>query len=151
RLRLEQNINSLFVPALQNSYASGEGDLSAILHVRLIWQVKPVNGVKKELGADTLVQVLARAPEPLELSTLVEQSARMRGPARILERAIADFRIPGQDHLGQPRHARRPFSLSSMFRKATASRSCESTSTRSAPLSASASCARSSPYFTPMS
>src|SRR5438094_8501257 len=151
RLRLEQDFDPLFEAPFQDTGAGGDRDEPAMVHARLVGEIEPVDRVEEKLRAHPRVQVIARPPEFVERGARVEEGSRAGRTAEAIERSIPDFRILGPDDADQLGHACCPSSRRSMLRRATASRSCDSTSSRSRPLNARANWARSSPYFTPTS
>src|SRR5919106_4623967 len=110
-----------------------------------------MDGVEEEERADALVEVVARAPELLERGGFVEELMYV-GAAREerFERSVADRRIGGGDDPGEPGCRRSGYHRASS-RWARRSSSRASTTSRSLPERASASCAVSSPYLTPTS
>ncbi len=107
-----------------------------------LWNLEAVNRVEEEQRADTLVEVLRSAPELLELRALPHQIRQRQIRAQSFQRPVADLRVRSRDDLDQAAHERPP---APPGWSASISTSEARISLRSAPVSASASCACSSP------
>src|SRR5262249_52177002 len=135
------DFDCLFKAPPQDIGTCGEWDQPSAFHPSLVRKIKSVHRVKEELCAHPLVEVIVRSSESVERLALLDQFAGAGRAAEAVERPVPDFRLLRNNDADQPHHVR----------SATTSTSCDSTSSRSRPLNASASWARSNPYFTPTS
>jgi len=95
-LHREEVIERLLEPAVQQQVEPGTRYQALARPSRRrqpARQVEPVNGIEEEERAHTLVEVVARAPEGIELGTLGQQVGRRRGPAPGVERLVANRRV----------------------------------------------------------
>src|SRR5262245_23608263 len=106
--------------------------------------MEPVNGVEEEERADPLVEIFAVLAESLERLALREELLVAGCGADVVERTMAQRVVRRGDEIEKSQRHARQFVASN-------STSPRSTSSRSLPLRARASCALSKPYFTPKS
>src|SRR5262249_55666693 len=75
-----------------------EGDLAQPRQRGPGGQVKAVNGVEKEQGADALVKVVRLAAEALQVGALGQQVLQRGGPAPGVQRLVTHGGVAGGDN-----------------------------------------------------
>ncbi len=149
-LRMQQNFDRLFETAFENADGCGERNQAIQLHARFHGQMEAMNGVKEEVRAHAPIKIALVSAEVIQLLRFFQQRGGIGAARERIQRTIADFGVFRADDVYQSAHSACPLRLSK-FCTANASRICDSTSTRSRPLKARATCARSNPYRTPTS
>src|SRR6185312_11350735 len=125
-LPFQQYLNCLVEAPPQNIGCGRKRENSRALYAGFVRQMKTVNRIKKKLRAHTLVKVVPRSPELIELTAFGQQRS-------CIERAVPRLGLVRKNDADQPAHQRCSAPRDSMLRNARVSRTCESTSTRSRP------------------
>jgi hypothetical protein len=63
--------------------------------------MKPVDGIKKQQGADAFVKIFAAMPERLQFGALGQQFRHRRGAADGVQRLVAHRRVRRRDELNE--------------------------------------------------
>jgi hypothetical protein len=138
----QEKVDGLVEAAVQKVGVARIGNLSGRAGRRALWHVKPVDGVEEEQRAHAFVEVVARSAKTVERGALGLQLTERQIAADRVQRTVAQRGVACRDNRNQAAHGRFPAASS---RSASSSRSCASTSARSWPLRASASCEVSRP------
>ena len=86
----EEGGDGFVEPTAEEMVVAGERDETAGVQFRAAWQVKAVEGVQEEEGADTFVEIGGVMPESLEGIALGEQLGERSLAAKMFEGLIAD-------------------------------------------------------------
>ena len=148
RLRGEKPLNRLLKTAMQEIVVPFEWNKTSRGESFLGRQVEAMNCIKKEQRPNLLIQVGARMTKVFKGLALHEQLIEGCRYAERIQCLISDTLVLCRDNGRQRAHSMF-LSPARCSRSRSISISIVMTSSRSSPLSASASCALSRPYFTP--
>ena len=146
----QKNLNGLLKPTLEQVLKAGKRNQRRRRCCRKVWNMKTMDCVEKEECSYSLVEVVTVPAKPVEFLAFAVQFSQSQTPAQVIQRDIALVAVAGND-FSEPAHEEALPPLPRNSRSAKSSTICESTSLRSRPLSASASCAIRSPYGAPRS
>ena len=121
-LHLQKNLDRLLEPPLKQMFVPFERDQSAQFAAAFVRQVKAMNGIKEEKGADALVEVFAAAAKSVQLGALLHQFLRRKLAAGRIQRLVAKRRISCGDESNQIRHS--PASIKTERRRLRRRLSC---------------------------
>ena len=134
----EKDLNGFLKAAFEQVFKTGKWDERGRGRCRKAWNMKAMDGVKKEERPDALVEVVAASAEIVEFAAFGKELVECQAPAQGIEGDIA--LVPsGGDDCGKAAHEEAPPPIERSSRSAKSSSICQSTSLRSRPLSASAS------------
>ena len=112
RLRLEKSGDGLFKSALQQLRVAGKRNQGPGVDIRLQRQMKPVDGIKKQQGANPFVKIFTAMTERLEFGAFDQQLRHRCGAANGVERLVAHRRVRRGDELNEfAGHALKIFTL----------------------------------------
>ena len=98
RLSAQKIRDGFLKAALQEMLIARKWNPALLRKAGLCRQMKAVNGIEKEAGANALIQVRACGPKPLQRVTFPQEFRSRSGRAKHVERTIPCFRIGGSDH-----------------------------------------------------
>ena len=140
----QEHVESLVEAAFQQAGVARVGNRRACAGPLQPRDVETVDGVQEKQRPYAFVEIVARPAEAIERFALGHQLPQSGRAAEGIERAVAGGGIAGEDDGGQLAHCAPP-GASTASRMASSSTNWASTSARSRPSSARASCAVSRP------